>query len=126
MLTAEELQLVEKRLIEERERTLESLKEFERDRETSLLEDTGELTAYRLHPADLGTESMEREKMFLLASVEGRRLADLDEALRKLYAEPERVGVCERCGQKIPVERLEVIPEARFCAECQSITEEQA
>jgi len=28
-------------------------------------------------------------------------------------------GVCEKCGAAIPVERLEVLPHARFCVPCQ-------
>jgi DnaK suppressor protein len=123
MLTAEQRQRVEKRLTEERKRALSAIADFDRERENSVLDETGELSMYRLHPADIGTEAMEREKQFLLASVEGRRLYAIDDALRKLYAEPERVGVCERCGERIPMDRLEVIPEARFCADCQAVVE---
>ncbi|MEU7902678.1 TraR/DksA C4-type zinc finger protein [Actinoplanes sp. NPDC049118] len=28
-------------------------------------------------------------------------------------------GLCEKCGAHIPVERLEVLPHARFCMPCQ-------
>ena len=56
----------------ERERALEALKAFDDSRELSLREGTGELTVYRFHPADLGSESMEQETQFLLASAEGR------------------------------------------------------
>jgi len=123
MLTEDERRMLESRLQQERERVLGSLKDFDRDRENSVLEETGELTMYRLHPADLGTEAQEREKQFLLASIEGRRLYEIDDALQKLFAEPERSGVCERCGVNISLERLDVIPEARFCRDCQALTE---
>jgi DnaK suppressor protein len=124
MLTAEERSRVETRLQEERERALGALREFEEERSTSLLDDTGELSLYRFHMADIGTEAMEQEKQMLLASVEGRRLFEIDEALRRLYSSPETFGACERCGSSIPLERLDVVPEARFCVTCQSEVEE--
>jgi DnaK suppressor protein len=126
MLTDAERQQVEKQLKDERERALESLGEFDRTRSQSLEEETGELSVYRFHMADIGTEAMEREKQFLLASVEGQRLYEIDEALRRLYREPERFGVCENCGRDIGMERLEVLPATPLCAECARGGEEPA
>jgi DnaK suppressor protein len=124
MLSTDQQKLVEDRLRAERERALEALREFDERRQLSLQEETGELTMYRFHPADLGTEAMEREKQFLLASNEGRRLYEIDAALRRLYAEPERFGVCESCGRGIDIGRLELVPETTLCAECQRLAEE--
>ncbi len=113
--------------MDDRERAVEGLREFDDTRELSLEDATGELTLYRFHPADIGTESMEREKQFLLASVEGRRLYEIDEALRRLYRDPDGFGSCERCGRPIGFERLEVIPQTTLCADCQrTIEEDQA
>jgi DnaK suppressor protein len=28
-------------------------------------------------------------------------------------------GKCEKCGKNIPIERLDIFPEARFCIDCQ-------
>jgi DnaK suppressor protein len=47
-------------------------------------------------------------------------LADVARALR-LMAEG-RYGVCAGCQQDIPIERLEVLPQARLCAPCQRRT----
>lgn len=110
---------MEGRLRGERERTLDAIQDFDRSREQSMLEDTGELTMYRLHPADIGTEAMEQEKQFLLASGDGRRLYQIDDALRRLYADPESFGSCETCGREIGIERLRVVPYATRCASCQ-------
>lgn len=126
MLTAEQRERVEKRLLSEREQLVEVLREFDRDRENSLEDDSGELSVYRFHPADVATEAMEREKQFLLASNEGRRLYDVDEALRRLYNRPESFGVCEKCGTTISMERLDVVPEATLCADCQRASEASA
>jgi DnaK suppressor protein len=122
MLTKEQRDTIEKRLLREREAVLELLAEFEEGTD-DLREQSGELSLYRFHMADVGTEMMEKEKEFLLASRDGRRLYEIDEALRRLYKEPETFGLCERCGEAIEFERLELVPEARLCARCQNEVE---
>jgi DnaK suppressor protein len=124
MLSERKRKKAEEMLVAERERALESIEQFE-EGPRDLLERSGEMSLYRFHMADIGTEAMEQEKAFLLASVEGRRLYAIDEALRRLYGDPERYGVCTSCGEKISWERLEVVPEAERCAECQSELEEE-
>jgi DnaK suppressor protein len=118
MLSERKRKKAEEILIGERERALESIEQFE-EAPRDLLERSGEISLYRFHMADIGTEAMEQEKAFLLASVEGRRLYAIDEALRRLYREPERFGVCARCGGDIGWERLQVVPETEYCADCQ-------
>jgi DnaK suppressor protein len=44
-------------------------------------------------------------------------VADTAQALRRM-AEGS-YGTCERCTAAIPLERLEVLPHARFCVSCQ-------
>src|SRR5690606_25933443 len=123
MLSKEERDRVEQRLLEERERALEALRNYEQEHSVSLQEESGELTLYRFHPADIGTEAMEREKSFLLQSKEGERLYGIDEALRRLYGDPETFGRCARCGRDIPLERLMVVPDSEHCADCQRALE---
>lgn len=125
MLSKKELDHFETRLLREREGALEAIGAFDEQRAQTLNDKAGELGAYRLHPADVATESMEQEKEFLLASIEGRRFYEIDDALRKLYREPERFGICERCGERISSERLDVIPQARHCARCQKELESE-
>ncbi len=125
MLTKDQLKKLETSLQEERTRLAEVVREFDEKRATSLLEDTGELTLYRQHQADVGSEMMEQEQQFSVASGETRRLDEIDEALRRLYAEPESVGVCARCGQDIPMNRLQAVPWTRLCADCQSVVESE-
>lgn len=116
MLTSEERGRVERVLLKERASVLENIGHFDA-RVDDLRERAGELSLYRLHPADVGTESQDQEQDFLLTSVEGRRLYQVDEALERLYKAPEEFGKCEVCGRDIGIERLEVIPETRLCAE---------
>ena len=123
MLSQDQRDRIEKLLLRERERMVELLEQFQ-ENEQDMRERAGEMSLYRMHMADLGTESQEKEKEFLLASSEGRRLYEVDDALRRLYKEPETFGVCENCGKDITFERLEVIPYARRCVDCQTEAEE--
>lgn len=110
---------LEKRLLQERNRALRALAQFDERARDIITGDDGELTNYPLHMADEGTDTMEMEKDFLLASNEGRRLYEIDEALRVLYKDSENFGRCEECGNGIAFERLDIVPWARLCVDCQ-------
>jgi DnaK suppressor protein len=64
------------------------------------------------------------EMMQTLASSRNRddakELSAIDRALAKLRDEPDEFGVCEDCGEDIPERRLEVMPWAGLCTECQA------
>ena len=106
---------VEARLLEERERVLGSVRRLD-DAARDGQEDGG-LSRYRMHPADEGTDTIEQEQNFLLASAEGRRLYQIDDALRRLYKEPEAFGRCAVCGREIAAERLDIVPWTTTCAD---------
>ncbi|HEX8245191.1 MAG TPA: TraR/DksA C4-type zinc finger protein [Longimicrobium sp.] len=116
MLSEQDRGRIERVLLKEREQVLDNIGHFD-ERLNDLRERAGELSLYRFHPADIGTESHDQEQDFLLTSMEGRRLYQIDEALERLYKTPEDFGKCEVCGRQIEVERLEVIPETPLCAE---------
>jgi RNA polymerase-binding transcription factor DksA len=118
-----ELDHLEKRLLKERERVLKALRHL--DSSMSPPDADGDLTTYPLHLADEGTDTMEQEQSFLLLSKEGRLLIDIDVALRTLYKEPARFGKCVNCGNEIAFERLDLVPWARFCLQCQRLQEER-
>lgn len=59
----------------------------------------------------------EREKSAALMAVLERRLQDVQQALRSL--EKGEYGICQRCGNPIEPERLEVKPDATLCLSCQ-------
>jgi DnaK suppressor protein len=48
-----------------------------------------------------------------------RELSLIDQALRKLRDEPDEFGLCEDCGEEIAEKRLQLLPWAALCAECQ-------
>jgi len=109
---------LEQRLLEEREQVLKELGFFDENYHDTTRTASGDLSAYSFHMADQGTDAMEREKAFLFASQEGRQLYQIDEALRRLYREPNGFGLCIQCSARIGRERLEALPYATLCIEC--------
>ncbi len=124
-MTDDQRKHFEQRLLEERAEVLENLEEFD-DTLINQEEGDGDLTRYPLHMADEGTDTMEQEKEYLLASNEGRQLYRIDDALRTLYKEPDRYGRCQECGREIDLERLEVVPWATLCIDHERASEEEA
>jgi RNA polymerase-binding transcription factor DksA len=117
-LDAETLAHFQQRLLEERKRALRELGRLGEVFGASQTEADGDLTNYPFHMADQGTDTMEQEKNYLLASQEGRLVWHVDEALRRLYRAPETFGRCESCGRAIAHERLDALPHARYCIDC--------
>ena len=117
-LTKKDRAHFEQRLLEEREKVVKQLAQFDQSFSESLQGSDGDLSAYSFHMADQGTDAMEREKAFLFASKEGRLLYHIDEALRRLYKAPDSFGYCEECGANIGNERLDALPHARLCIDC--------
>lgn len=115
-MTEQERGRIEQFLLRERNRILDNIEHFD-ERLQDLRDRAGELSLYRFHPADVGSESQEQEQDMLLQSVEGRRLYQIDEALQRLYKTPEAFGICSVGGEEIGMDRLEVIPETTLCAE---------
>jgi RNA polymerase-binding transcription factor DksA len=117
-LTKKQIEVLQQRLLRERDRALRSLGQFDEQAKQSAEQNDSDSYSYSDHMADLGTDAMEREKMLLFASKEGRYLYRLEEALRRLYKEPDSFGVCHSCGKLIDFERLEALPHARYCIDC--------
>ena len=121
-LNKSDTKFFEQLLIAERERLMKEMGQFEDNvLNRSLRDSSGELSGYSFHMADIGTDSMEREKAFLFASAEGRVLVDVNDALRRLYS--GQYGTCESCQGPIGKPRLEVVPHARLCVNCKEIEE---
>lgn len=80
-----------------------------------------ELSHLDQHPAELGTETQDREQdQSLLEQLDGE-LADLEDAYARLEA--GTYGTCEVCGRPIGEERLKALPAARRCTEHQAAAE---
>ncbi|HQE91354.1 MAG TPA: TraR/DksA C4-type zinc finger protein [Anaerolineae bacterium] len=73
---------------------------------------------YSNHMADVGTEVFEQARDVSLARQLKRSLESVERALRKF--EDGTYGICETCGAIIELARLEALPSAQFCMQCQS------
>ena len=113
-MTAEERERIESRL-EAR------LAELVRTRAAILRSGEGmrgsELADIDQHPADGASELYEEEldaSERLLLEAEERRIDDARRALAE-----GTYGICRNCGNPIPSERLQAVPEAVRCLDCQ-------
>ena len=64
------------------------------------------------------------EMMQILASSQNRKqseeIARIDRALRKLADAPDTFGLCEECEEEIARKRLDLMPYATLCTDCQA------
>ncbi|MCZ6857190.1 MAG: TraR/DksA family transcriptional regulator [Gemmatimonadetes bacterium] len=120
-----QLDHLEKRLLEERERVIKELGHYDESFSSTLQGAGGDLSSYSFHMADQGTDAMEREKQFLFASQEGRYMWHVNEALRRLYQSPKTFGQCHDCGEAIDFDRLDALPHARLCIKCKAKEEDE-
>src|SRR5690606_27804508 len=122
-LTKKQIEVLQQRLLRERERALRSLGQFDELAKQSAEQNDSDSYSYSDHMADLGTDAMEREKMLLFASKEGRYLYRVEDALRRLYKEPDTFGLCHSCGKLTAFERLEALPHAPYRIHCKATAE---
>jgi DnaK suppressor protein len=117
-LTESQRGQLERELQDERRRAQRALdRSIDVHTEASGQARAGDTTTAPLHPADLGTDTMQAELDASNASRISRQLAEIDAALERLHRDPERFGICEDTGEDIPFARLEVIPWARTCSQ---------
>jgi DnaK suppressor protein len=64
------------------------------------------------------TESYELERRLTLEKSIREQLAAVEHALKKF--EEGTYGLCDNCGQPIPPERLEALPQATLCLDCKA------
>ncbi|MGB1656927.1 MAG: TraR/DksA family transcriptional regulator [Longimicrobiales bacterium] len=125
-LKKKELEHLEKRLLDERARARKALGLFDQRTQADRDSSDSDMSAYTDHMADQGTEAQEREKAAAFATKEGRYLYRLEEALRRLYADPDNFGVCHTCGADVGFDRLDALPHARYCIDCKRKEESAA
>ena len=115
-LTATQRRHLARRLQEERARALRTLNaSIDTHAEGDEQDRSGDLSVMPLHPADLGTDTMQAELDASNATRVSRELAEIDAAIERLQNNPSKYGVCEDTGDDIPFERLDLIPWARTC-----------
>lgn len=72
---------------------------------------------YGNHMADDATEAFEQAKGVALRQHMQDLIVEVSDALVRI--ERGTFGTCESCGAPIDQERLEILPYARMCVECQ-------
>lgn len=80
-------------------------------------EASGDLSNYGMHMADQGTDNFDREFALSLVSNEQEVLYEIDDAIHRV--DNGTYGICELTGMPIEVERLKVLPYARYSREAQ-------
>lgn len=65
------------------------------------------------------TMNVERERDLALSAQAMAAVDDIDRALAKIDA--GTYGICEKCGEPIPKERLKALPYAALCVRCKSM-----
>ena len=101
------------------------------EKHRQLVEEVGRNVLYGKGPEDdsikdLGDQASSaynREFHFELGNGDRRLLKEVALALQKITE--GGFGDCERCGEPIAEKRLEALPFARFCIECQRAAEEE-
>jgi len=76
-----------------------------------------ELSNYDNHPAELGSELYAAEQMAALMVHEEEQINKVKEALRRI--EDGSYGICMFCGNPIGALRLEAVPHAKLCIDCE-------
>jgi len=108
---SERLASLREKLLQERERLVQEMKDKHNVQEISA---HGDLV-------DQSNDYSEREILLGLAEHDRTRLLSINEALGKI--DEGTYGTCAMCGDEIPEARLIAIPTAKYCIKCQSRAE---
>ena len=73
-------------------------------------------------PVDLAVRNYSKNVMLAVSENESRQLTLVDEALLRI--EDEEYGTCQNCEEDINPKRLQAIPWARYCLNCQELVEQ--
>ncbi|HSG78784.1 MAG TPA: TraR/DksA C4-type zinc finger protein [Acidimicrobiia bacterium] len=107
-----------KRLDDERARLVDLIEEIEQEQEAVRLSETSSERSPDPNTAEGGSLAFEIEKELSLAANAQDLLAQVDEALERI--EEGTYGNCARCGQAIPVNRLDALPYTKLDVDCAS------
>lgn len=107
MITESALLPLRQRLVLERERLVSQIKMAR-----------GSVTAAEDVRDGDGMEAYEQDRAVSLAAGLRPALEEVDRALQK--AEDGSYGTCDACGADIPLERLQILPQATLCVQCKS------
>ena len=112
------LKRFQRMLEEEQARLTEVIREIEEEQEELRLSETSSERSPDPNTAEGGSMAFELEKELSVA----QNAADLLDKVRhaRTRVEDGTYGVCEVCGEDIPVARLDALPYATTCVSCAS------
>ena len=116
-LPKEVLSKLQKALLKKRARLMGNVEKLEEESFMNSQKDfSGDISGYKTHIADIGSDASGMELMLGLASNQQKLLQQVNDALARM--EDGTYGLCQMCGKPIPQARLEAIPEAELCLNC--------
>jgi RNA polymerase-binding protein DksA len=107
-------------LVDERERVSATVEHLHESNSRSFEDETEEET-YDNHLADSATATLNREIDSTLEENSEHVLTGINDALERI--DNGTFGTCARCGKQIAEERLEALPYATRCIDCQRLAE---
>ncbi len=107
-----------RRLEEEQQRLQEMIRDIESEREEVRLTETSSDRSPDPNTAEGGSLAFEMEKELSILENSRDILAKVEEALGRI--DEGTYGICDVCGEAIPVARLEALPYAKMCVTCAS------
>ena len=120
IFSTEELEDFKAKLLEKRDELFGVLEELKKEamRKTTKSDETGDLTNMPTHLADIGSDVFEQEMNLGLIEKEREVVRQIDKAIEKIAN--KKYGICENDRRMISKRRLEAVPWARYCLECES------
>ena len=103
---------IKDRLITERDNLLNKLKENDLSIDDSETPD----------PVDLAVRNYSKNVMLAVSENDSRQIILINEALERI--DDEEYGTCQNCEKEINPKRLDAIPWARYCLNCQELVEQ--
>lgn len=111
-MTKAQLKEIRQKLNEERETILSKLSSNDLSVDDSETPD----------PVDLAVRNYSKNVMLAVSENESRQLTLINEALERI--EDDEYGLCLNCENEINPKRLNAVPWARYCLDCQQLLEQ--
>lgn len=73
-------------------------------------------------PVDLAVRNYSKNVMLAVSENESRQVILINEALERIA--DQEYGACQNCEKEINPKRLDAVPWARYCLECQELVEQ--
>ncbi|GAA0820725.1 TraR/DksA C4-type zinc finger protein [Clostridium tertium] len=119
-MNKEELTYYKNKLNKEKKRIIDLINQLDDNGVTRFnAEVASELSFYDNHPSDIASETFEVEKGRALEANERALLDKIDDAVRAI--DEGSYGKCQKCGKEIDKERLDFLPYALNCIECEDV-----